>query len=90
VPEVVRLCAMNLYLHGIADRESPVEARDALLGDGGKTYDLVLTNPPFGKKAEFTESSATTARSKPKGRITTGRISSSRRQTSSSIFCSTS
>jgi len=33
VPEVVRLCAMNLYLHDIAGRESPVEARDALLGD---------------------------------------------------------
>jgi type I restriction enzyme M protein len=53
VPEVVRLCAMNLYLHGIADRQSPVEARDALLGDGGKTYDLVLTNPPFGKKQSY-------------------------------------
>jgi type I restriction-modification system DNA methylase subunit len=50
VPEVVRLCAMNLYLHDIAGRDSPVEARDALLGDGGKTYDVVLTNPPFGKK----------------------------------------
>ena len=36
VPEVVRLCAMNLYLHDIAGRESPVEARDALLGDGGR------------------------------------------------------
>jgi type I restriction enzyme M protein len=27
VPETVRLCAMNLYLHSIAERESPVEAR---------------------------------------------------------------
>jgi type I restriction enzyme M protein len=53
VPEVVRLCAMNLYLHGIADHETPVEARDALLGDGGKMYDLVLTNPPFGKKQSY-------------------------------------
>jgi len=53
VPEVVRLCAMNLYLHDIASRESPVEARDALLGDGGKTYDVVLTNPPFGKKQSY-------------------------------------
>jgi type I restriction enzyme M protein len=53
VPEVVRLCAMNLYLHDIAGRESPVEARDALLGDGGKTYDVVLTNPPFGKKQSY-------------------------------------
>jgi type I restriction enzyme M protein len=53
VPEVVRLCAMNLYLHDIAGRDSPVEARDALLGDGGKTYDVVLTNPPFGKKQSY-------------------------------------
>ena len=53
VPEVVRLCAMNLYLHDIAGRDSPIEARDALLGDGGKTYDLVLTNPPFGKKQSY-------------------------------------
>ena len=53
VPEVVRLCAMNLCLHGIADRDSPVGARDALLGDGGKTYDVVLTNPPFGKKQSY-------------------------------------
>jgi type I restriction-modification system DNA methylase subunit len=27
---VVRLCAMNLYLHGIAGDESPVEAKDSL------------------------------------------------------------
>jgi type I restriction enzyme M protein len=53
VPEVVRLCAMNLYLHDIAGRDSPIEARDALLGDGGKTYDVVLTNPPFGKKQSY-------------------------------------
>ncbi|HEY1300253.1 MAG TPA: class I SAM-dependent DNA methyltransferase [Stellaceae bacterium] len=53
VPEVVRLCAMNLYLHNIAGKQSPVAARDALLGDGGKTYDVVLTNPPFGKKQSY-------------------------------------
>jgi type I restriction enzyme M protein len=53
VPEVVRLCAMNLYLHDIAGRDSPIEARDALLGDGGRTYDVVLTNPPFGKKQSY-------------------------------------
>jgi type I restriction enzyme M protein len=33
VPEVVRLCGMNLYLHDIAGRESPIEARDAPLGE---------------------------------------------------------
>jgi type I restriction enzyme M protein len=53
VPEVVRLCAMNLYLHDIAGRESPIEARDALLGAGGQTFDVILTNPPFGKKQSY-------------------------------------
>ncbi|MGH6714777.1 MAG: N-6 DNA methylase [Bradyrhizobium sp.] len=53
VPEVVRLAAMNLYLHGITGVDSIVEARDALLGVGGKTYDVVLTNPPFGKKQSY-------------------------------------
>jgi type I restriction enzyme M protein len=53
VPEVVRLCAMNLYLHDIASLASPIEQRDALLGAGGKTFDVVLTNPPFGKKQSY-------------------------------------
>jgi type I restriction enzyme M protein len=53
VPEVVGLCAMNLYLHDIAGRESLVEARDALLGAGGQTFDVILTNPPFGKKQSY-------------------------------------
>jgi type I restriction enzyme M protein len=53
VPEVVRLAAMNLYLHGITGVDSIVEAKDALLGAGGKTYDVVLTNPPFGKKQSY-------------------------------------
>jgi type I restriction enzyme M protein len=53
VPEVVRLCAMNLYLHDIAGGESPVVQRDALLGAGGKTFDVILTNPPFGKKQSY-------------------------------------
>jgi type I restriction enzyme M protein len=53
VPEVVRLCAMNLYLHDIAGRESPIEARDALLGAGGQVFDVILTNPPFGRKQSY-------------------------------------
>lgn len=53
VAEVVRLCAMNLYLHGIGGGTSPVSQRDALLADDGKRYDLVLTNPPFGKRQSF-------------------------------------
>src|SRR5271166_4026874 len=53
VPEVVRLAAMNLYLHGITGVDSIVEAKDALLGAGGKTYEIILTNPPFGKKQSY-------------------------------------
>jgi type I restriction enzyme M protein len=44
---------MNLYLHGITGVESIVEAKDALLDAGGKTYDMVLTNPPFGQKQSY-------------------------------------
>ncbi|MEO1432558.1 MAG: class I SAM-dependent DNA methyltransferase, partial [Cyanobacteria bacterium J06633_8] len=51
---VVRLCAMNLYLHGIAGDESPVEAKDSLMADPGERFELVLTNPPFGKKSSVT------------------------------------
>jgi type I restriction enzyme M protein len=53
VPEVVRLAAMNLYLHGITGVDSIVEAKDALLGAGGRTYDVILTDPPFGKKQSY-------------------------------------
>jgi type I restriction enzyme M protein len=53
VPGVVRLAAMNLYLHGIGEDESPVERVDALLADPGKKWNYVLTNPPFGRKQSF-------------------------------------
>lgn len=53
VDEVVRLCAMNLYLHGVGNGGSPVYQGDALSGDDGKRFDVVLTNPPFGKKSSY-------------------------------------
>lgn len=53
VPGVVRLAAMNLYLHGIGEDESPVRRADALLSDPGNRWDYVLTNPPFGRKQSF-------------------------------------
>ena len=53
VDEVVRLCAMNLYLHGIGDDGSPVHQADALAKDPGMRYDIILTNPPFGKKSSY-------------------------------------
>ena len=51
VPEVVRLCAMNMYLHGIGKAESQVINSDSLIADPGDRFDIVLTNPPFGKKS---------------------------------------
>jgi type I restriction enzyme M protein len=51
---VVRLCAMNLYLHGISGEESPVETGDSLISDPGERFEMVLTNPPFGKKSSIT------------------------------------
>jgi type I restriction enzyme M protein len=53
VPGVVRLAAMNLYLHGIGEDESPIVRADALLADPGQKWDYVLTNPPFGRKQSF-------------------------------------
>jgi type I restriction enzyme M protein len=53
VDEVVRLCAMNLYLHGIGNGDSPIRSADALATDPGERYDVILTNPPFGKKSSY-------------------------------------
>jgi type I restriction enzyme M protein len=52
VPTLARLCAMNLYLHGIGGDESPVHSgHDSLAQPWGRQYSMVLTNPPFGKKS---------------------------------------
>jgi type I restriction enzyme M protein len=53
VDEVVRLCAMNLYLHGIGNGDSPIRSADALATDPGERFDVILTNPPFGKKSSY-------------------------------------
>ncbi|TAL43541.1 MAG: SAM-dependent DNA methyltransferase, partial [Salinibacterium sp.] len=57
VDSVTRLCAMNLLLHGIGGESDttdlPVVTKDALAGKHGE-YDLVLANPPFGKKSSVT------------------------------------
>ncbi len=54
VPMVARLCVMNLYLHGINGEESPISTEDSLKKNPGAIYDIVLTNPPFGKKSSET------------------------------------
>jgi len=53
VDEVVRLCGMNLYLHGIGNGESPIRSGDALANDPGQRFNVILTNPPFGKKSSY-------------------------------------
>ncbi len=57
VDSVTRLCAMNMLLHGIGGESDttdlPVVTKDALAGKHGE-YDLVLANPPFGKKSSVT------------------------------------
>ncbi len=56
VDATARLCVMNLYLHGIGhdDTGSPIHVDDSLATKPGTTHDLVLTNPPFGKKSSVT------------------------------------
>ena len=54
VDSVVRLCVMNMYLHGIGGDESPIECADSLLSTPSEHFDMVLTNPPFGKKSSVT------------------------------------
>ncbi|MHB1403825.1 MAG: type I restriction-modification system subunit M [Thiobacillus sp.] len=55
VPGVARLCAMNMLLHGIGSPEyEPVVVSDSLAADPQERFQLVLTNPPFGKKSSVT------------------------------------
>src|SRR3954462_5665388 len=56
VENAARLCVMNLLLHGVGaeDAPSPIVVDDALRGDPGDRYDMVLTNPPFGRKSSLT------------------------------------
>jgi type I restriction enzyme M protein len=56
VADARRLCLMNMLLHNIGDidGESTIEPTDALIAPSKRTYDYVLTNPPFGKKSSMT------------------------------------
>lgn len=48
-----RLCAMNMLLHGIVrpQSDSPIEIDDALRDRPARHFDMVLTNPPFGRSS---------------------------------------
>jgi type I restriction enzyme M protein len=56
VDNTARLCVMNLLLHGIGSEEtdSPIRVDDALKADPGDRFEMVLTNPPFGRKSSMT------------------------------------
>ena len=49
-PLVVTLASMNLYLHGIGTDYSPINCRDSLEQEPGRAFDVILANPPFGKR----------------------------------------
>jgi type I restriction enzyme M protein len=56
VDNTARLCVMNLLLHGIGaeDADSPIQVEDSLASSPKDHFDMVLTNPPFGKKSSMT------------------------------------
>lgn len=51
-----RLCLMNMFLHNIGeiDGDSAISSNDALIAPPSQNVDMVLANPPFGKKSSMT------------------------------------
>jgi type I restriction enzyme M protein len=49
-PLVVTLASMNLYLHGVGMRQSPIHCQDSLEKSPETLVDVVLANPPFGTR----------------------------------------
>ncbi len=58
VDGVTRLCAMNLFLHGIGPdddrRAPPIKTDDALRNEPSEHVEVVITNPPFGVRSSIT------------------------------------
>ncbi|MCW3101387.1 MAG: methylase [Chthonomonadaceae bacterium] len=58
VDSVARLGAMNLLLHGIGplldEADTPITVEDSITNPPREQFDVVLTNPPFGKKSSMT------------------------------------
>ena len=49
-PKVGRMCAMNLYLHGIGGDKVVVHSgHDSLAAPWKREYSMILANPPFGR-----------------------------------------
>jgi len=56
VDSTARLGVMNMFLHGIGDEdapEAPIHVQDSLRARPGEYFDMVLTNPPFGRKSSL-------------------------------------
>ena len=49
---VVTLASMNLYLHDIGVNRSPIVHQDSLIDKSEQMFDVVATNPPFGKRPQ--------------------------------------
>lgn len=47
---VVTLASMNLYLHGIGTKRSPIVCEDSLEKEPAHLVDVILANPPFGTR----------------------------------------
>jgi type I restriction enzyme M protein len=58
VDGVSRLCAMNLFLHGVGpdddSKSPPIRTDDALRNEPSVHAEVVMTNPPFGKRSSVT------------------------------------
>ncbi len=56
VDGTARLCIMNMFLHGIGDESSPnapIHVFDSLRIKPSERFDIVLSNPPFGRKSSL-------------------------------------
>ena len=49
---VVTLASMNLYLHDIGVKKSPIVYQDSLIDTSDTLYKVVMTNPPFGTRPQ--------------------------------------
>ncbi|MCM1122917.1 MAG: type I restriction-modification system subunit M [Eubacterium sp.] len=49
---VVTLASMNLYLHDIGIKKSPIVYQDSLIDTSDETYKVILANPPFGTRPQ--------------------------------------
>ncbi len=49
---VVTLASMNLYLHDIGTKKSPIVCQDSLIDTSDRMFDVILANPPFGVRPQ--------------------------------------